>query len=433
MYLQSCHKLTASCRRCGTLRGEVARKYEDDKAILEEELNRLKEDSARHLEAARYHQQDLRAQADIATKAQQDYEVELVKHAEAAKLVQQLRTDYNELKSQTASLRAEAESAKVTLAQSESSWEDRRQRLEQEMAELTARREDVNAQNKLLHQQLEGLTSQVAALQQSRGGEADGDGGLSPVDVGDALEGLRELNGYLRREKEILEVQYDLKSQESKRLHQQVEYVQSQLDEARLKLDQERAQSSQGGRTSMAHQDLMEKLNELNLYRESSAALRNENSQLKDQIAEKSAKVEEMESKVQPLEAQIETLSSQKTYLEEEIKQIQEDRDRWQKRTEGILTKYGRVDPAEMESLKKTIEDLEKERIALKEGEEPLRAKATELESTLESEREAWQTTRTRLTEQFKERSKRLTSDKNENILKANQLQQELDPGQWRA
>ena len=297
--------------------GEVARKYEDEKTILEEELQRLKNDSARHVEAARYHQQDLRAQAEIASKAQQDYEQELVKHAEAAKLVQQLRSEYNELKSQTATLRAEAESAKVALTQSESSWDERRQQLEQEMSELTARREDVNAQNKLLHQQLEGLTAQVAALQQSRGGNENGDEGMSPVHVGDALEGLRELNSYLRREKEILEVQYDLKSQESKRLQQQVEYVQSQLDEARLKLDQERLQAAQGGRNSMAHQDLLEKLNELNLYRESSAALRNENGQLKDQIAEKTRKIEEMEGKVQPLEAEIDTLATQKSYLEE--------------------------------------------------------------------------------------------------------------------
>ncbi|KAL3962839.1 hypothetical protein ACCO45_004362 [Purpureocillium lilacinum] len=356
--------------------GEVARKYEDEKTILEEELQRLKNDSARHVEAARYHQQDLRAQAEIASKAQQDYEQELVKHAEAAKLVQQLRSEYNELKSQTATLRAEAESAKVALTQSESSWDERRQQLEQEMSELTARREDVNAQNKLLHQQLEGLTAQVAALQQSRGGHENGDEGMSPVHVGDALEGLRELNSYLRREKEILEVQYDLKSQESKRLQQQVEYVQSQLDEARLKLDQERVQAAQGGRNSMAHQDLMEKLNELNLYRESSAALRNENGQLKDQIAEKTRKIEEMEGKVQPLEAEIDTLTTQKSYLEEEIKQIQEDRDRWQKRTEGILTKYGRVDPAEMESLKKSVEDLQKERDALKEGEDPCKPRS---------------------------------------------------------
>jgi nucleoprotein TPR len=408
--------------------GDVARKYEDEKGILEDELKRLKEDSARHAEEARYHQQDLRAQAEIASKAQQDYEKELVKHAEAAKLVQQLRTQYNQLKSESASLRAEADSAKVTLAQNESSWADRQQRLEQEMTELVARREDVNAQNKLLHQQLEGLTAQVAALQQSRSnGKEDGDEGMSPVNVGDALEGLRELNSYLRREKEILEVQYDLKSQESKRLQQQVEYIQSQLDESRLKLDQERTQSAQSGRTSMTHQNLMEKLNELNLYRESSAALRNENSQLKDQIAEKMKRIEEMEGKVQPLEAEIDNLSTQKSYLEDEIKQIQEDRDRWQKRTEGILTKYGRVDPAEMEQLKKTITDLETERDGLRQGEQPLREKITELETTLESERQAWQTTRGKLTEQFKDRSRKLTGERTEAAQRANQLQEQLD------
>lgn len=423
-------ELTRSNTELSTLRdsqGEVARKYEDEKAILEEEVNRLKEDSARHVEAARFHQQDLRAQADIASKAQQDYETELVKHAEAAKLVQQLRTEYNQLKTDTATLRAEAESAKVALIQNESSWDDRRQQLEQEMAELKTRREDVNAQNKLLHQQLESLTGQVAALQQRRGADDDGDEAMSPVPAGDAIEGLRELNSYLRREKEILEVQYDMKTQESKRLQQQLEYTQSQLDESRLKLDQERSQTAQGGRSSMTHQDLMEKLNELNLYRESSMALRNENNQLKDQISGKNKKVEEMESRVQPLEAEIDTLKTQKGFLEDEIKQIQEDRDRWQKRTEGILTKYGRVDPAEMNSLKETVTALEAERDALKVAEEPLKAKVTELESALETERTGWQTSRSKLIEQAKERSRKLTGEKNEALQRANGLQEQLD------
>ncbi|KAJ2980856.1 hypothetical protein NQ176_g2381 [Zarea fungicola] len=406
--------------------GEVARKYDDEKAILEEEISRLKEDSARHLEAARFHQQDLRAQADIATRAQQDYEQELVKHADAAKLVQQLRSEFHELKSESATLRAEADSAKVTLAQSEASWEERRLQLEQEMAELKTRREDVNAQNKLLHQQLESVTTQVNALQQSRSG--DGNADESPVAGGgsDAMEGLRELNSYLRREKEILEVQYDLKTQESKRLHQQVEYMQSQLDEARLKLDQERSQAAQSDKSSMTHQSLMEKLNELNLYRESSMALRSENSRLKDQISERNNKIQEMEAKVQPLEAEIENLGTQKSFLEDELKQIQEDRDRWQKRTEGILTKYGRVDPAEMEQLKQTISELQTECQTLKEGSQPLNTKVAELEATLESERANWQTTRSKIAEQFKERSRKITGEKNEATQRASGLQEEL-------
>ncbi|KAI9150240.1 Nucleoporin nup211 [Paramyrothecium foliicola] len=406
---------------------EITRRQEDEKAILDDEIKRLKDESARHAETVRFYKQDLRTQAEIASKAQQDYEQELVKHAEAAKLVQQLRTDFNELKTQTANLRAEAESAKVTLAQNEGSWDERRQQLEQEMNELKTRRDDANAQNKLLHQQLEGLTAQIATLQQNRGGTDENDEGMSPVPMGDATEGLRELNSYLRREKEILEVQYDVKTTECKRLQQQLQYTQSQLDETRLKLDQERTQSAQSGRTSMTHQDLMEKLNELNLYRESSVALRNENGHLKDQILEKNKKTEEMESRIQPLEAEIDALKSHQSYLEEEVKQIQEDRDRWQKRTEGILTKYGRVDPAEMEQLKEAISNLETERDALKEGEQPLREKITELESTLETERTNWTTTRGKLVEQFKDRSRKLTGEKNEAVQRANTLQEQLD------
>ncbi|OAR01437.1 hypothetical protein LLEC1_05395 [Akanthomyces lecanii] len=405
--------------------GEVARKYEDEKAILDEEISRLKDDSARHLEAVRFHQQDLRAQADIATRAQQDYEQELVKHADAAKLVQQLRNEFNELKSESATLRAEADSAKVTLAQSESSWEDRRLQLEQEMVELKTRREDVNAQNKLLHQQLENLSTQVNALQQSRGRNGDEEEYVV-AGATDAMEGLRELNSYLRREKEILEVQYDLKTQESKRLHQQVEYVQSQLDEARLKLDQERSQATQSDRSSMTHQSLMEKLNELNLYRESSMALRSENTHLKDQISVRNNKIQELETKVQPLEAEIDNLNTQKSFLEDEIKQIHEDRDRWQKRTEGILTKYGRVDPAEMEQLKQTILDLQTECATLKESSQPLEDKVAELEAALETERSNWQTTRSKLAEQFKERSRKISGEKNDAVQRNQTLQEEL-------
>ncbi|MBE3047521.1 hypothetical protein IMZ48_34410, partial [Candidatus Bathyarchaeota archaeon] len=91
-------ELATSNSELSTLRdsqGEVARRAEDEKRILEEEVKRLKDDVERHADTARFHQQDLRAQAEIAAKAHNDYEHELVKHAEAAKQVQSLRTEYN--------------------------------------------------------------------------------------------------------------------------------------------------------------------------------------------------------------------------------------------------------------------------------------------------------------------------------------------------
>jgi nucleoprotein TPR len=113
--------------------GEVARIAEEQRAVLEAEISRLKDEEEKHATAAQFHQQDLRAQAAIATKAQQDYENELVKHAEAAKLVQTLRVEFNQLKSESAALKAEAESARVTLSQNEASWEEQREQFEREL------------------------------------------------------------------------------------------------------------------------------------------------------------------------------------------------------------------------------------------------------------------------------------------------------------
>ena len=115
---------------------EVARRAEDEKSALEAEITRLKDEDEKHATAAQFHQQDLRVQAEIATKAQQDYEDELLKHAEAAKVLQTLRAEFNQLKTESATLRAEAESARVTLHQNESSWEERREHFEQELIDL---------------------------------------------------------------------------------------------------------------------------------------------------------------------------------------------------------------------------------------------------------------------------------------------------------
>lgn len=381
---------------------EVARQADEQKSVLEAEISRLKDEEERQATAAQFHQQDLRAQAAIATKAQQDYEHELVKHAEAAKLLQDLRSDYNQLKTETATLKAEAESARVTLNQSEASWEERRARFEQEVKELKARRDDANAQNKLLHQQLESLGAQISALQQNRSAGSDNLEAESPAPATPDrnVDGLRELNSFLRREKEIVEVQYDLQVQESKRLQQQLNYIQSQLDETRLKLEQERQTHDDSGRSSVAHKDLMEKLNELNLFRESSITLRNEARQAQAQVAEKTKQIEELQAQIQPLEAKVREMELGKETLEGEINLLKEDRDRWQKRTQDILSKYDRVDPAEMEQLKQTIDALKAERDSLLEEKQPLQEKIT----TLEGEKAGWQQTRQKLTDQSRKK-----------------------------
>ena len=211
----------------------------------------------------------------------------------------------------------------------------------------------------------------------------------------------------MRREKEIVEVQYDLKVQESKRLQQKLDYTQSQLDESRLKLDQERRLHADGGRSSVAHKDLMEKLNELNLIRESSITLRNETRQAQTQLVEKTKRVEELLEQIQPLETRIRELEHGKETMDGEMRLLQEDRDRWQKRTQDIISRYDRIDPAEMEQLKENLESLRAERDSLLGEQQPLQEKL----QSLESEKAAWQQSRTKLIDQAKERSRVQTKE----------------------
>lgn len=422
-------ELSTTNTELNTLRNEqaeTARHTAEEKAVLEAEITRLKDEVERHTTTAQFHQQDLRAQAEIATKAQQDYENELVKHADAARLLQELRASYNVLKSESAGLKAEAESAKVTLSQSEGSWEERRSQFEKELQELRSRKDDVSSQNTLLLQQLESVSAQVTALQQSRAAAAESgeaETAESAATADKTVEGLRELVTYLRRDKEIVDVQYELSIQESKRLKQQLDYAQSQLDEARLKLDQERRSQADGSRSTMAHKDLMEKLNELNLFRESSITLRNEARQAQAQLAEKTKQVEELMETIQPLENKVRELENAKEMQDGEIKLLQEDRDRWQKRNQDILSKYDRIDPAEMEQLKETLASLQAERDALSSDLQPLQEKL----EAFDGERAQWLLTRQKLIEQAKERSRVLVKDKNERIAERDAAIQEKE------
>jgi nucleoprotein TPR len=125
------------------------------------------------------------------------------------------------------------------------------------------------------------------------------------------LENLQEVIKYLRREKEIVDVQYELSVQEAKRLKQQLDYAQSQLDETRLRLDQQRRAQGESERSALNHNKLMDTINELNLFRESSVTLRNEARQAQASLAEKTERVEELLEQIQPLQTKVRELENQ--------------------------------------------------------------------------------------------------------------------------
>ncbi|BDD55673.1 hypothetical protein MPDQ_000867 [Monascus purpureus] len=405
--------------------GDVARRLEEQKISYEADISRIKDENERLVAAAQFHQDDLKAQAEIAQHAQQNYESELVKHAEAAKNLQAVRGEANQLKLEVVELKSRAETLKKDLSQKEESWNELRARYEGEISELQKRREEVLHQNSLLHNQLESITHQISALQKDRTTlpetEQEGET-MSPN-----LEGLQEVIRYLRREKEIVDVQYHLSTQESKRLRQQLDYTQAQLDDVQLKLEQERRVAADSEHTALNHNKLMETLNELNLFRESSVTLRNQVKQTEAALTEKSARVDQLVQQITPLETRIRELENAVETKDGEMKLLQADRDRWQQRTQNILQKYDRVDPAEMEALKEKLATLEKERDEAVSARDTLQAQAATFPEQLKHAEDRVQDLRAKLTEQFKARSKELTGRINAKQLELNAVIQEKE------
>jgi nucleoprotein TPR len=394
--------------------GISERKLDEQKATFETELARLRDQNDEHRARAEALLQDVKSQAGIANQYQQNYEDELLKHAEAAKALQTIRSESNQLRLEMVKLRTEAESAITSLKQKEESWSEQVARYKSELDELRNRREEVLHQNALLHGQFEEVTKQISSLRRDRSSlpenEPDTTSSLG-------LESLQEVIKYLRREKEIVDVQYHMSTQAANRLQQQLDHTQSQLDETRLSLDQQLRANADTERNVLNHNKLIETLNELNLYRESSVTLRAETKRATSALAEKSKRVEDLLTEITPLQTRIAELENLAELREGEMKLLQEDRDHWQARTQNILAKYDRVDPAELETLKQRLSTLETERDEAVTARDALQIQVEMIPQQVES---AKQDLRARLSEQFKARNKDLTG-------RINQKQTELD------
>ena len=378
------------------------RRLEEQKTALEGEIERLKQQEQWATEQAQFNLDASKAQAQIAEDAQLNYENEIVKNAEAIKSAQGARSEANQLRLQMVDLRTQAESAQTNLQQKESSWSEMKDRYEQEVTDLKRRRDEVAQQNTILHGQLENLTQQIAALQRDRtdlaaGESAEGNSGN--------LNNLQEVIKYLRREKEIVDVQYHLSTQEAKRLRQQLDLAHSQLDDTRLKLDQQRRAEADSERNAISHNKLMDTLNELNLFRESSVTLRAEAKQASASVMEKSQQVEKLEAQIQPLQVRISELENLTELRDGENKLLTEDRDHWRQRTQNILSKYDRVDPAELESMKEKLTELEKERDEVHAARDALQ---TQVDSIPEQIQAAKSDLKTTLSDQFKGRNREM-------------------------
>lgn len=343
--------------------------------LLRGQVDSLREVEEKYSIATSFYQDDLRSQAEIAQDAQQNYENELMKHAEAAQALRTLRLEYNELRSEVLSLRHETSNSEKRIAEDNKTWQNQKNLYERETLELRARLTDLRRQNELLHDQFETFSAQM-----SHAGRE-----LNETVADQDVEGIQEVVKYLRREKEIIEVSFEVIQQENKRMKQQLSHTVKSLDEVQASLTMERQRSAQMTVNATELEELKSKSNELSIVRESNGTLRAENEAKLVKLRSLEVELSAVQERMQPLESQVRFALAESQAKTEEIALLTQDNERWRQRNQAILQKYERIDPAELQQLREQAADATEQLQELRRSVSALEAQVLERDASISS------------------------------------------------
>ncbi|OCH84090.1 hypothetical protein OBBRIDRAFT_808494 [Obba rivulosa] len=371
--------------------------WANDKKMLEDTIVDMST-SERHSESDRASREnELRQQEERAKAAEERYSHEVLAHAEAIKTIDELKQQLSRAQAAARDNSAASETAKAKLASSEASWRQQKEALDKEIADLNTRCKDLASQNNILHQHLESVSSQAARIRQAVDSSSVPAEGDAIDDADTKLSELRSVVAYLRKEKEIVDLQFELSKQENTRLKTQIEHLTQALEEARKTLSEERERAVENATSEAQHQELLERINQLTILRESNATLRADCEAQARRARDLDAKLRQLSGELEPTKEQLRFARAELEAKEQHIKRLEEENLKWKERNSQLLTKvshprslqYDRIDPAEVQSLKEEIEhlktskaDLERE---INQREEQIKSQAAKITGLEES------------------------------------------------
>ncbi|ESK95244.1 filament-forming protein [Moniliophthora roreri MCA 2997] len=318
---------------------------------------------------------EVKVQEERAKAAEEKYSNEIVAHAESIKAIESLKKQLSVVQVTVREHQTAAETADAKLIASEGSWGSQKAVLEEEITNLKARYQEVTEQNNLLHQHLEAVSSQAARIRQAADTTVAADGEAQGGDNDAKLSELRSVVAYLRKQKEIVDLQLELSKQENVRLKAQVDHLQQTLNETRQTLSEERERAVEAAASAVQHNELVERINQLNILRESNATLRSDCEAQTKRAQALEAKLAALSRKLEPAEEAARIAKAELEARDAHVKRLEEENRKWQERNQQLLSKYDRTDPAELQALKNEIEQA--------------RAQKAELEAILKEREEA--------------------------------------------
>lgn len=289
-------------------------------------------------------QNDLDQQTIYANTAQNNYEQELQKHADVSKTISELREQLHTYKGQVKTLNLSRDQLENALKENEKSWSSQKESLLEQLDLSNSRIEDLSSQNKLLYDQIQIYTAADKEVNNSTNGP-----------------GLNNILITLRRERDILDTKVTVAERDAKMLRQKISLMDVELQDARTKLDNSRVEKENHSSIIQQHDDIMEKLNQLNLLRESNITLRNELENNNNKKKELQSELDKLKQNVAPIESELTALKYSMQEKEQELKLAKEEVHRWKKRSQDILEKHEQLSSSDYEKLESEIENLKEE------------------------------------------------------------------------
>uniref|UniRef100_A0A7M4F817 Nucleoprotein TPR n=1 Tax=Crocodylus porosus TaxID=8502 RepID=A0A7M4F817_CROPO len=291
---------------------------------------------------------DCQEQAKIASQAQNKYERELMLHAADVEALQAAKEQVSKNAAVRQQLEEAAQKAESALLECKASWEERERMLKDEVSKLVSRSEDLEKQNRLLHEQLETLSDKMVTSVKEANPSALN---VSLNEEGKSQEQIMEILRFIRREKEIAETRFEVAQVESLRYRQRVEHLEKELQELQDSLNAEREKVQVTARTIAQHEELMKKTETMNVLIETNKMLREEKERLEQELQQMQAKVRKLEADILPLQESNAELSEKSGMLQAEKKLLEEDVKRWKARTQHLLSQQKDTDVEEYRKL----------------------------------------------------------------------------------
>lgn len=361
-------------------------------------------------------QDAIREHARLANEAQSYYERELMMHASDVQALTELKGETVRLQQTLHETECHDKQASEELEHSRHAWETQKTLLENTIHELESRLDGYATHQQVLLTQLETITKQRERLQKrinmdlatsppttettgaasrtprhetisaEEGGPTSPSpttGEVEPIETEDWSRIIR----FLRRERDLLQCHLEVAQQESIRLKLQLDQTTSSLEETRQLLESERRQVEWRQQTRAQHEELMRKINDLNLLRESNATLREELQRESNHTRELEQLLSTMNKQVEALTAENRDVGAELEAISLEKQRLVEENQKWRLRLQQLLDTYERIDPEEHKHLKEELSQLTEETTSL-------RSRISTLEQQVHDEHKANETLR---------------------------------------